>query len=370
MKNKASPDIIEKGSKLYWYIWHLVNEGSKKTLDSLLLFTLKCLTPFYYTAVFIKRLIRKRSIPKKYPIISIGNLTLGGTGKTPCVELLINKLSNKKRKVGILTKGYGRKSKENKKIVFSKTAGLLAEETGDEPYLFSKHFPDVPIFISRNRADSYISASKAGECDTFIMDDGFQYSGVRKDLEILLINSGNPFGNGHLFPAGTLREPPVAMKRADLIILTHADEYNAPKEKLAEIPVLESIHKSLHFEDILSGRKYQSEELINKKFLSLCSLADPLSFEDSLKKIGFNMLKKIRFPDHYIYRTEDIKWLSDIARRENVDFIATTEKDWVRFPKDFEAVVPILCLIIDFKITKGEEILDNMIDKILEKYKT
>jgi tetraacyldisaccharide 4'-kinase len=162
-----------------------------------------------------------------------------------------------------------------------------------------------------------------------------------------------------------------------LIILTHCDEsaeYNDSLLQLLkqfpEIPVLESIHEPLYFEDFAAGKRYQAEELANKRFLSLSSLADPLSAEESLKKLNLKPAKKIRFPDHYPYKSKDIEWLNVLAQKENVDFIATTEKDWVRLPRESKISVPILCLIMDFKITKSEKILDEMICKILEKSKT
>ena len=383
MKNNTK-DIIEKGGRFYWYFWHLANEGEGRILDVLLFFVLKCLIPIYYIGFLFHQFVRKKSIPKRCPVISVGNLTLGGTGKSPCVEFILKKLLSKKRKVGLLSAGYGRRARDKKEVTFSKIKNNLAvEEMGDEPYLFSKHFPQVLVFVSRNRAKSFLHATQKGECDIFIMDDGFQYPCIDKDLEILLINKRNPFGNGYLFPGGTLREPMDALKRADLIILTHTDECNSfPKlnenrgeiysilsQKGPGIPVLESIHHSLYFEDGLSGEKYHPEKLIGKKLLALSSLADPLSFEGALRKLGLNAMKKIRFPDHYIYKPDDIEWLFNIAQKEGIDFIVTTEKDWVRFSKGFKALIPTLCLVIDFKIIKGEEILDNLLNRVLEEYK-
>ncbi len=385
MKTKNSntdTDIIEKGGKCYWYFWHMGNEGARGILENVLLFVLKGLSPIYYAGFLISRILRKKSKCSKYPVISVGNLTLGGAGKTPCVEFLIKKLLDKKRKVGLLTKGYAREDKGDKKIISSKTKeAFAAKDIGDEPYLFFKHFPSVPIFISQNRAKSLSDAEKKQECDVFIMDDGFQYPYLGKDLEILLINKRNPFGNGSLFPAGFLREPIGSVKRADLIILTHADEQadedaNTRKtfsmlfKKAPQIPVLESIHRPLYLKDYTKDKKYLPKEFSSKRFLSLCSLADPLSFEESLKKINLKPVKKVRFPDHYIYKSKDIEWLSFLAQKDNVEFILTTEKDWVRFPKGFKTLVPTLCLIMDFKINTGEDIIDNLIGKILKRYNT
>lgn len=384
MRNKNNKDVIEKGSSCYWYFWHLANDGAKGILDNALLFVFRGLIPIYYAGFLLHQFGRKKNIPKKYPVISVGNITLGGTGKSPCVEFLTKKLLSRKTRVGLLTTGYGRKDKDDRKLVFSEMRNNVdVERIGDESYLFSKHFSEVPVFISCNRAKNFLRATQEKECDVFIMDDGFQYPCIDKDLEILLINKRNPFGNGHLLPGGILREPIGSIKRADLIILTHTDEYNLSSEeyknsmnvcnflsnKLDKIPILESIHQPLYFEDGFSSKKYQPEELIHKKLLSLSSLADPLSFEESLRKLGLNTVKKIRFPDHYIYKTKDIAWLSSIAKKENIDFIVTTEKDWVRFPKDSKISVPTLCLVIDFKIIKGEEILDNLLNQVLEEYK-
>ncbi|MBU1888570.1 MAG: tetraacyldisaccharide 4'-kinase [Candidatus Omnitrophica bacterium] len=383
MRNKET-NIIEKGGNFYWYFWHSGNKDRKQALDNILFFFLKCLVPIYYAMFFLHRCIKRKNAPQKAPVISVGNLTLGGTGKTPCVEFLIKKFLEKKRRVGLLTKGYARENKDSKKIVFSQTKEDIAvKDIGDEPYLLSKHFPSIPIFISRHRAKSFLDAEKKRECDVFIMDDGFQYPHIDKDLEILLINKTNPFGNGFVFPAGFLREPINSIKRADLIILTHADEcvissdecensknvYSVLSQKAPRIPILESIHEPLYFQDYISDKKYQAEELLNKRFLSLASLADPLSFEESLKKLRLNPVKKVRFPDHYPYKSENIEWVSSLATKENIDFIITTEKDCVRFPKGPKFSIPVLYLIINFKIIKSEEVIDDMINKVLEKYK-
>lgn len=379
MRNNET-DIIEKGGNLYWYFWHLANEGSKGISDNFLLLALKCLIPIYYAGFLLKHFSKIKNTVKNFPVISVGNLTMGGTGKTPCVEFLVRKLLDKDIKVGLLTKGYARKGRASKKIIFSQIKEDIAvKDIGDEPYLFSKHFPAVPIFVSRNRAKSLLDAEEKRECELFIMDDGFQYSYIDKDLDILLINARNPFGNGSIFPAGFLREPINSVERADLLILTHTDEggknngsekvFSTLSKKAPGIPVLESVHEPLYFEDYNSGKKYQAEEIINKRFLSLSSLADPLSFEESLEKLGVNTVKKVRFPDHYIYKPADIEWLSVITKKENIDFILTTEKDWVRFPKGLKTLVPTLCLIMKFEIIKAEEVLDDMINKVLEKYK-
>ncbi|MDD5454800.1 MAG: tetraacyldisaccharide 4'-kinase [Candidatus Ratteibacteria bacterium] len=373
-------NIIEKGGNFYWYFWHLGNEGPKGVLDAVFLFMLKCLIPVYYFGVFMKRFLRPQNIVGGFPVISVGNLTMGGTGKTPCVELIVRKLLDKKLRVGLLTGGYARTSKDNKKIVsYSVGENSEVKDIGDEPYLFSKHFPSIPIFISRNRAKSLSEATQKRQCDIFIMDDGFQYHNIEKDLEILLVNKRNPFGNGSLFPAGFLREPVSSVKRADLIIFTHCGEsiensgfkksFSALLKQPSKIPVLESVHKPLHFEKFDMGVKYRTEEIANRRFLSLCSLADPLSFEKSLEKLNFEPIKKLRFPDHYIYKIKDIEWLNTIVEKENIDFVATTEKDWVRLPKEIKISVPVLCLIMELKITRSEEILDNMINKVLDKYK-
>jgi tetraacyldisaccharide 4'-kinase len=375
-KRVNNKDVIEKGSKLYWYFWHLINEGDKNPLDFLLLVILKFLIPAYYIGLFLTRLKKKPLfLEKKYPVISVGNLTMGGTGKTPCVEFLLKKLLDKRKKPALLTAGYGRNLKGGKEIISSKDkSNIDFRQIGDEPCLFSKHFPKVPVFISRNRLKSFLYAAQKGNNDVFIMDDGFQYKSLNRELEILLINKRNPFGNGSLFPAGPLREAVNLVKRADLIILTHADEGDSVKneqiksvlsQKSPDTPVLESIHKSLYLKDIGSDKKYSLTELAGKKVLCLSSLADPVSFEKTVKKLSNNIAKNVRFPDHYVYKSEDMKWLYNLAKEEKVEFVITTEKDLVRFPKDYKPPIPTLCLVIDFQIIKGEDIIDNFIEKTL-----
>jgi len=360
----------------------------KKTLlDNAFLLALRCLTPLYYVGFLFKRWVSWKKNSKQFPVISVGNLTLGGTGKTPCVEYISRKLLERERKVAVLATGFGRDVRQKREIVFSKgSKNFSLKEVGDESYLLAKHLRQVPVFVSRNRAGTLLYASEKSGCNTFVMDDGFQYFRVGKELDILLISKDNPFGNGHLFPGGTLREPISSVRRADLVVITHADSFSSQgvlkdkgeisrenlskvlSQRRAGVPILESIHYPLYFEDWGSGEKYQLEELKGKRAVSLSSLADPLYFESSLERLGLSVIRKIRFPDHYPYRLEDMEWILNTAGKDKVDFIISTEKDAVRFPQKFSPFIPILLLVIDFRIIKGEDIFDNLLDRVLEKY--
>ena len=367
--------VIERGSRFYWYLWHLANDGGRTLFDKGVLFFLRGLIPLYYVGFLFHQFTRRKNLFLRLPVISVGNLTLGGTGKTPCVEFLSRKLIKKRKKVGILTTGFGRRTKVRKVIPLDERGNVNVTEVGDESYLLAKHLSKVPILISRNRRKSLLYVSERGWSDTFIIDDGFQYSGVAKDLDILLLDTQNPFGNRLLFPAGLLREPITALRRASLIILTHIDKGNVEKlysyllRKNINIPILESIHFPLYFENYATGERYSLSHLKGKRVVCLSSLANPVSFERSLEELRLRVVQKIRFPNHYFYFGKDIERVIKKAIEKKADFIITTEKDGVRFPENFSSSIPIFLMVIEFRITKREEILDRYLEGILRRYR-
>jgi tetraacyldisaccharide 4'-kinase len=304
-------------------------------------------------------------------VISVGNLTVGGTGKTPAVERLTRVLQSRGRKVAILSRGYkSRPSGSSKPQVRIVTDGrkiaLSASEAGDEPYLLARNLSGVPVVIGKDRIAGGKYCLRNFASEVFFLDDGFQYRRLKRDLDIVLINSLNPFGNERLFPAGILREPLASLKRADLFILTRTDQV-APehlervKERLkgidASIPILDSIHLPLHFEDLKSKKKCELKFIENKKVLALSSIADPASFKKTLTGLGAIVVKELRYPDHYSYTKEDLK---TITRDAKGSYIVTTEKDRVRLEPPLGDDT-VLVLKIELRITRGEEILEKML---------
>ena len=316
------------------------------------------------TRLFLYRCGLRRQTKLKARVISVGNITVGGTGKTPLVIYLAEKLKAQDEKVAILTRGYKRKKKEMLDLTGIARPEVNWRDTGDEPYLLAGRLPDVSIVVTKQRSSSGEYAIERHGVRLVILDDGFQHLKLFRDLDIVVIDSANPFGNGRLLPAGPLREPLTSLKRADVFVLTKTDQA-ANKEKLIAIlrrynhkaPIVESVYQVRSIERLSDGSEVKVSELQNKKALAFSGIGNPLSFENTSKQLGIQILRHHKFSDHFAYRNKDILELSREAESLGVDLIITTEKDSVRIPLINELKIPIYVLKIDLKVTSGEEIL-------------
>ncbi|MBA7574142.1 Tetraacyldisaccharide 4'-kinase [subsurface metagenome] len=240
----------------------------------------------YYLRVFLYKLgvIKSKGLEAK--VISVGNITLGGTGKTPLVICIGERLKSKGENFAILTRGYKR---ESKKMVEIMNEELNWKKTGDEPFMLSSELPGVPIFIHKNRFQAGKEALRKYKTRIFILDDGFQHWGLQRDVNIVVIDCLNPFGGGKLFPAGFLREPLKALKRADIFVLNRADpatnmeeikrvlnRYNPDALKVESLYLLDSIE---HF---LDHSLVDANTLKGKTFVAFSGIANSLSFEKTL----------------------------------------------------------------------------------------
>ncbi len=304
-------------------------------------------------------------------VISVGNITAGGTGKTPLVMYIAEKLKEKNKKVAILSRGYKRKYKEMvdlNKITFEKASW---EEVGDEPYLMAQRLPAIPIIVTRHRNLSGSYAIEKYGAEILILDDGFQHLKLRRDINLVVIDSTNPFGNGKLLPAGTLREPLSSLKRADIFVLTKTDQISDLKEVIntlrrynSKAPIVESIYRIRSVERLSDDLSVDPKELENKRAYAFSGIGNPASFENSLRQLKINILRHRVYSDHFSYRPKDLLSLIEEAKNLGVDFIITTEKDSVRIPKVNRQEIPIYVFKVDLKIISGEEILLNKIEGI------
>ena len=301
-------------------------------------------------------------------VISVGNITLGGTGKTPLVEMLARALTTKGKKVAILTRGY---------------AGA------DEAKLYRNNLSGIDVITGRNRCKAGRKAIRKCGADTIILDDGFQHWMLGRDIDIITINANNPFGNGFLFPRGILREGLNALKRADVFFITKADlllslvlppestnnKLDALKKRLQRINpralIVESKHSLAHLTLFNSRHRGQDrngvagvEELKDKRVALISGIADPEGFKTTVEKLGANVTLEFVFPDHYAYRREDILSVINRCRREGIGIAITTQKDSVRLPQVFSDEIKILVLRVKMEIMKGEDDFFNRLDRI------
>jgi tetraacyldisaccharide 4'-kinase len=322
----------------------------------------------YRARLFLYRCGLRRQTKLEARVISVGNITVGGTGKTPLVIYLAEKLRAEGEKPAILTRGYKRRKKEMLDLTGITRHEVDWRDTGDEPYLLAHRLSDVPIMVAKNRCSSGKHAVEKHGARSLILDDGFQHPALFRDTDIVVIDSTNPFGNGKLLPAGPLREPLTSLKRADILVLTKTDQ-TANKEELIAIlrrynhkaPIVESVYQVRSIERLSDGSPIRAGEVEHKKALAFSGIGNPLSFENTLKQLGIQVLRHRKFSDHFAYRNRDILELGREAESLGADLIITTEKDSVRIPLINEFKIPIFVLKIDLKVTSGEETLSEKI---------
>jgi tetraacyldisaccharide 4'-kinase len=321
-------------------------------------------------ALYELRLLRSRRLRAK--VICVGNLTTGGTGKTPAVLLAAQTLRKRNLAVAILSRGYGRR------IDGERVTTLLDDEVppwtecGDEPWMMHHALmgQNVPILVSADRARAGEQAVDFYHSRLIILDDGFQHLRLERDLDIVLVNALDPFGGGAVLPLGNMREPPIALRKAGLIVLTHADavepkRLDALKEELRAYndtaPVLEAAHKPDFLLDPRTGKRHKLSELDGRKVVTFCGLGDPSAFEGLLERAGAKIAQRWRFPDHYPFKLKD---LDSAARLAHGAPIVTTFKDFPRLPAGWESKVKgeVLLLAVKLDIFKGRNVwIDSLL---------
>jgi len=325
------------------------------------------------------------------PVVSVGNITVGGTGKTPVVELLARELTAGGRKVAILSRGYKsvpkplvsrildkilrKKNIFTPRIVSDGQALLLDSRTaGDEPFMLANNLRGVVVLVDRDRVKSGLYALENFGADVLLLDDGFQYVRLEHRLEITLIDRQAPFGNEYLLPRGTLREPPANLRRATHILLTkcvagvdNADLIARIRRYNRTAEIIETTHRARHLRNLLTGEVKPLDFLQGKRIGSVCGIAAPESFEGALRKLGAKIeLSKI-YTDHHRYSDKEIESFIARCARRNVDAILTTEKDAVRIPRLLDAEVPMYYLRVEIEILKGQESWQRLIAQLSER---
>lgn len=312
-------------------------------------------------------ILKTRTLP--YPVICVGNLTTGGTGKTPAV-IAITKILNKMEmlhqnkhvchpelvswsqvmqgqeipkdvrddgnSVAILSRGYKRKSKAPV-LVVSDGKSILAtpEESGDEPYLIASTLKNIPVVVGANRYKSGIYSAAHTGANIFILDDGYQHIQLHRDIDILLIDASNPYGNGHLLPKGILREPLNGISRADCVIVTRANEGGTGNiEALVrkhnhDAPVFYASYKATDITDP-DGYSYGVNTINGKNIFIFSGIANPQSFRKSIENIAGKVVGEISYPDHYWYKNDDLRKIMKEASDVSAEAVITTAKDAVR----------------------------------------
>ena len=307
------------------------------------------------------RLIHRADLP----VFSIGNITAGGTGKTPIVMETVRLLLALKRKPAILTRGYG----------------AAAGETADEVREFADQFPEVPVVVNPDRAAGAETAQTEFDADCVVLDDGFQHRRLARDLEVVAIDALDPWGDGHLLPAGRLREPLKGLARADLFIITRTNQ--------VEHSILTEIERRLEQHNhraqcIYADVEAQSlclhpdqpmdvEEMAYHDVLPVCGIGNPRTFLSSVAPLAGRLCEPMLFPDHCRYTSRHVKKIIDLARRFGADWVVTTRKDWVKLaplwpPADANAGINLVRLDVRSVLRDHDGVFEQVLRQVLERY--
>lgn len=318
------------------------------------------------------RIRRRHSLPGF--VISLGNITTGGTGKTPAACMLAEWALNEGYKVAILSRGYGGRHKKGI-LEVSDGIDIMArpEESGDEPFLMAKRLKGVPILVAKNRYYAGIFAHKKLGSDFFILDDGFQHLTLNRDLDLLLLDYSNPFGNKHMLPWGPLREPIKQIRRAGGIIFTRSEgksgESNLENQIISaqkDTPVFHGRHSPVSV--VFPGQDsiFETAFLQNKRIVGFAGIARPQALRKTLIRLGADVIFFKEFMDHHVYSPGELKELRDQYVLLNGDFLITTEKDWARMPKEWFKSKEAGFLRIDFIISKESDLFYNLLKEKIE----
>lgn len=335
--------------------------------------------------LYRRRLFRPQELG--CPVVSVGNLTVGGTGKTPVAEMLARELQRRGRRVAILSRGYKSVPRpfaqrlRNKlfkhldlfppRIVSDGKDVLLdSRRAGDEPHMLAKNLPGVCVLVDKDRVKSGLHALRHFGSDVLLLDDGLQYQRLRHRIDVVLVDSQAPFGNEHLLPRGTLREPPANLRRASYIIVTKSGPQ--PDEALLArlrrlnrtAAIIECNHAPRHWQDLRTGEKLPLDHLRGRHVGAMSGIARPESFEEGVRQLGAKVEVTKAFADHHRFTKKEILRFLEWCDRRSLDALVTTEKDAVRFPEIDEPKVPMLFLRVEIEILRGREHWEELLARL------
>ena len=378
-ESRNSVRSIDKVENFQTYFIHLVHQ---KDVDGIFLNILA--TILYVFSLVYEQLVNLRLLGYELGIfsrrklncfvISLGNITVGGTGKTPTAQRLAREIHDMGYRVVILNRGYRAKWHGDVGIVSDgKNILMDAKEAGDEAYMLAKHLPNVPVLIG---AERYITGKYAVEnfgAEVAILDDGYQHWQLERDMNILLVDAVNVFGNGYILPRGTLREAMSHIERADVCLMTKVDQaIDGSRERIRETfkkynpkaTIVESVHKPKCFIPLadwyvnIAGEGVSVDEIRNEKIMAVSAIGNPASFERTLKDLGAEIIESLRYPDHHEYTVKEMRDVLQQAEDQDAEAIVITEKDAVKIPREVaEATwkIKIYVICVEVTFTNGSD---------------
>lgn len=313
-------------------------------------------------ALYKAQYIKPKQLPA--PTISVGNITAGGTGKTPLVEYIARYLRERGYDLCILTRGYGRKLPHSRQLVSD--GQILVSEVniaGDEALLLATHLPGVPVIADPNRVAAGQWAHERFHCQVFVLDDGFQYLQLERDLNLLVIDALDPFGDEEPIPLGRLREPLNEIARADAIVVTRSDhpfdqtDLETRLRSLAgNIPIFYAYHDLTTLINPRSNQSLPPLVIAERPIAAFCGVGNPRVFLDDLRHLGARLVLRHLFPDHHPYSQKELDEVCRLAHQEGAHYLITTEKDWVHLQGlQIPSTPPLLVAHIDPRIINDGE---------------
>jgi tetraacyldisaccharide 4'-kinase len=310
-------------------------------------------------AAYASGLLRVGRMP--VPVLSIGNLTVGGSGKTPTVELAVRTLTELGAVPAVVSRGYGRRSQGVRVVADRDGIRSAPRDAGDEPYLLARRLPGTAIVVGESRYEAGRLAVEGCRATAVIIDDGFQHRTLAKDVEIVVVNGRNPWGNGRLFPRGNLREPPAALRKAHLVVVTNSpgpaavrDIEHVLRRHNHKAPLVTATYRVVDVWEVSEGVRAASADLAGRRVVALAGLASPQGFADTVRGLGADVASLAEFPDHHWYEPGDLAAVTARARAVGAEGLVTTEKDWVRLQGLPQIGLPIWVVPIAMDITAGE----------------
>lgn len=326
-------------------------------------------------------------------VISVGNLTVGGTGKTPVVEKFARALTARGRKVAILSRGYKSQPRPWRerwadrfkpleertppRIVSDGKSLLLGSDmAGDEPFMLAKNLENVVVLVDKDRVKSGLFAINKFGCDTLLLDDGLQYLRLKERLDIVLVDREAPWGNTYLLPRGTLREPKEHLRRANYIFITKCDgsdmselrqdlrKYNQHAE------FIECRHAPLYLQNLYTNERQELSFIDGLRIGAISGIARPESFEGGLKRLGADLAYTRSYADHHRFHADEISNMFQRTKIRGGKCIITTEKDAVRFPQLESPPLPVYYLRVEIKILSGDETFAECVHRLCNVHKT
>jgi len=292
-------------------------------------------------------------------VVSVGNLTLGGTGKTPMIEWLARWFARHDVRVGLVSRGYGAK----------------AGRRNDEALELEQKLPGVPHLQNPDRVAAAENAIREFDCQLILLDDAFQHRRIARDLDIVLLDGLEPFGWGKLFPRGTLREPLTGLARADVVVLSRADLLSAAERESIRHEVarrapqavwVEAVHRPRYLLNS-SGEQKELSYLDDRRVAVFCGIGNPAGFQQTLARIGVQPAAFREFPDHHAYTQHDLESLENWARRQNAQAVLCTHKDLVKIGQTQFHNTPLWAVVVGLDIIANEESMSGRLNSVLEK---